>query len=93
MNSAPSAHNADNRSLKSGFVAILASECPQLVGHVPRGGEDRFRPLSAPELPIERTVVGLAVSERAGHDLASRTHVLKIAPAKPGTPGHAVAGA
>jgi hypothetical protein len=68
MNSASSAENAENRSLKSGFVAMLASEGSLLLDHFPRGREDPFRADLLPEVEVEGAVIALTVAEDTGHD-------------------------
>src|SRR5215510_661470 len=71
MNSAPSADNAENRSLKSGFVAIFAPDRALLVYHLPSGGEDPLRAHLLPELDVEGAIVPLPAPQDAAHDHAS----------------------
>jgi hypothetical protein len=53
--------------LKSGFVAIFASDRAPLGDHFPGRGEDALRPDSLPELEVERAVVHLPGAQDAAH--------------------------
>jgi hypothetical protein len=74
MNSAPALHNAENRSLKSGFVAMFAAKCPLFLDHLPGRCEDPFGADLPPKIEIELPVVGLTMPQHASHSYASFRH-------------------
>jgi hypothetical protein len=64
--------NADNRSLKSGFVAICVTPHRSDLGdHLPRGLEDALRAEPLPERTVEGAVVPRSSPQRARHEVAS----------------------
>jgi hypothetical protein len=54
--------------LKSGFVAIVASDRSPLADHFPGRREDAFRADSLPERAVERSIVHLPGSQHSTHD-------------------------
>jgi hypothetical protein len=67
---APAAFNAANRSLKSGLTATLSSPVSRLEGHGPHQLETLLRWDPAPELAVERAVVGVE-AHHSGRSLAT----------------------
>src|SRR3954468_2471622 len=67
MNLAPSADNAEKRSLKSGLLGISAFHALGLGDHIPRSSEDAFRAYELPEVQVEGAVVGLPPTKDARH--------------------------
>src|SRR5687768_8482551 len=72
-NSAASADNAENRSLKSRFVIGFPLPGTRFADHVPRRREDGFGAELLPEVEIEGAVVSLARAKDAGSG-DSRSH-------------------
>jgi hypothetical protein len=71
MNSACASHNAENRSLKSRFVAIVAADCPLLADHLPSARKDPLGPDLLPKIEIELAVILGAVAQDPRHHYGS----------------------